>query len=66
MSTKILGATLALAVTLTGAAFAVTAGAGAERSKPQSQNSSKVHELRLDRCPYYPSPVVCRTASTAR
>jgi hypothetical protein len=66
MNTKTIGISLALAVTITGGALAVTAGAVAERSKLQSPNNSNVHEVRLDRCPYYPSPVVCRSGSTVR
>jgi hypothetical protein len=62
MNTKIIGITLALAVTITGGALAMTAGAMAEGAKLQLSNSSNVYEMR-DRCPYYPSPVVCRTTS---
>jgi hypothetical protein len=65
MNTKIIGITLALAVTITGGALAVAAGVVAEGSKLQSSNSSNVYEMR-DRCPYYPSPVVCRGGTTAR
>jgi hypothetical protein len=59
MNTKMTGTIVALAVTITGAALATAA----ERSKPQSSNSPNVYEMRLDRCPYYPSPVVCHGGS---
>jgi hypothetical protein len=65
MNTKVIGTIVALAVTITGAAFATTAGTAAERSKPQSSNGSNVYEMRLDRCPYYPSPVVCHGGSNS-
>jgi hypothetical protein len=64
MNTKIIGIALALAVTITGGALAVTAGVVAEGSKLQSSHSSNAHEMR-DRCPYFPSPVVCRGGTTA-
>ena len=59
MNTKIIGITLALTVTITGGVLAVAAGGLAEGSKLQSPNSSNVYEMRMDRCPYYPSPVFC-------
>ena len=62
MNTKIIGIALALAVTITGGTLAVTADAVANGSKLQSSNRSDVYEMR-DRCPYYPSPVACRTTS---
>ena len=37
----------------------------ADGSKSQSANSANVHHLKMDRCPYYPSPVVCRDGSRA-
>jgi hypothetical protein len=61
MNTKIIGITLAFAATITGGVLAVAAGAVAEGSKLQSPNRSNVHEMRMDRCPYYPSPVVCHS-----
>jgi hypothetical protein len=64
MNTKIIGIALALAVTITGGALAVTAGVVAEGSKLRSSHSSNAHEMR-DRCPYFPSPVVCRGGTTA-
>jgi hypothetical protein len=61
MNTKMIGITLALAVTITGGMLAVEDG-----STLQSPNSSNVYEMRMDRCPYYPSPVVCHSGSKAR
>jgi hypothetical protein len=61
MNTKMIGITLALAVTITGGMLAVEDG-----STLQSPNSSNVYEMRMDRCPYYPSPVVCHSGSQAR
>jgi hypothetical protein len=61
MNTKIIGITRALAATITGGVLAVAAGAVAEGSKLQSPNSSNVYVTRMDRCPYYPSPVVCHS-----
>ena len=58
MKTNILGITLA--VTITGGLLALTASAVADGSKLQSANSSNVYAMKMDRCPYYPSPVVCR------
>jgi hypothetical protein len=50
----------ALAIIL---AFAVLGGtlALAQGSKPQATSSANVHAKNLDRCPYYPSPVFCRS-----
>jgi hypothetical protein len=55
----------ALAIIL---AFAVLGGtlALAQGSKPQATNSANVPAKNLDRCPYYPSPVFCRSASGSR
>ena len=61
MNTKMIGITLALAVTITGGMLAVEDG-----STLQSPNNSNVYEMRMDRCPYYPSPVVCHSGSKAR
>jgi hypothetical protein len=52
---------ITLAVTITGGVFALADG-----SKLQSANSANVHAMRMDRCPYYPSPVFCRSGSRAR
>jgi hypothetical protein len=50
----------ALAIIL---AFTVLGGtlALAQGSKPQATISANVHAKNLDRCPYYPSPVFCRS-----
>jgi hypothetical protein len=64
MKTNLLGITLA--VTITGGLLALTASAVADGSKLQSANSSNVYVMKMDRCPYYPSPVVCRDGSRAR
>jgi hypothetical protein len=47
--------------------FAIMAGmlALADGSKSQSANSANVYQMKMDRCPYYPSPVVCRDGSGA-
>jgi hypothetical protein len=58
MNTKIIG--IALAVTIVSGGLAV-----AEGSKAHSKNGTNVHAMRMDRCPYYPSPVVCRDFSRA-
>jgi hypothetical protein len=44
-------------------AFSVLAGilAIAQGSKPQTTSSALVHVKHFDRCPYYPSPVFCRS-----
>jgi hypothetical protein len=63
MNTKMIGTFVALAATFTGAALATTAGSAAERSKLQSSDNANIYEMRLDRCPYYPSPVVCHGGS---
>jgi hypothetical protein len=65
MKANVLGITLALAVTITGGLLALTASAVADGSKLQSANSSNVYAMKMDRCPYYPSPVVCRDRSRA-
>lgn len=54
MTTKVIVATLT---------FAVMGGmpALAQSSKPQAANKANVHAMDLDRCPYYPSPVFCRS-----
>ena len=66
MNAKINCITLALAVTIASGMFGVAAGAVADGSKLQSPNSSNVYEMRMDRCPYYPSPVICHSGSKAR
>jgi len=44
-------------------AFTVLAGmlAMGQSSKPQTTRSTIVHAVHFDRCPYYPSPVFCRS-----
>lgn len=59
MTTKVI--VIALAVTIMGGVLALADG-----SKLQSANSANVHAMRMDRCPYYPSPVFCRAGSRAR
>jgi hypothetical protein len=63
MKTNVLGITLA--VTLTGGLLALTASTVTDDSKLQSANSSNVYAMRMDRCPYYPSPIVCREHMTS-
>jgi hypothetical protein len=53
MNTKVIGITLAF--TMMGGLLAL-----ADRSKLQSANSANVFAMKMDGCPYYPSPVVCR------
>jgi hypothetical protein len=50
MNAKVIAA--ALAVTITSGMLSMAAGAVTEGSKVQLAN-------QLDRCPYYPSPVLC-------
>jgi hypothetical protein len=49
-------------------AFTVLGGtlALAQGSKPQATSSANVHAKNLDRCPYYPSPVFCRSEPRSR
>jgi hypothetical protein len=61
MDKKVIGITLAL--TLAGC-LAIASGATARGSKLQSAGTDP-HTMRTDGCPYYPSPVACRGASTA-
>ena len=55
---------IALALTIVGG-LAITTGATAASSKPQSVDANQQHAMRMDACPYYPSPVFCRDGSTA-
>jgi hypothetical protein len=59
MHTKIIG--IALALTMIGGVLAL-----ARDAKLQSANSSNVVPIRMDGCPYYPSPVFCHSASRMR
>jgi hypothetical protein len=59
MTTKVIAITLAF--TVLGGALALAQG-----SKQQATNSANVHAKSLDRCPYYPSPVFCRSDSRSR
>ena len=52
MTTKVIVITLAF--TVLGGTLAL-----AQSSKPQATNSANVHAMNFDRCPYYPSPVLC-------
>jgi len=63
MNNSVVG--VALALTIVGG-LAVAGSATAERSKLQSPSSESVHAKRMDACPYYPSPVVCRTGWLVR
>jgi hypothetical protein len=54
---------IALALTLIGS-FALANGLAAPNSK--SPGSATITAARMDACPYYPSPVVCRVGSTDR
>jgi hypothetical protein len=49
-------------------AFTVASGMLAladDASNLQAKNSANFHVMNLDRCPYYPSPVFCRSVSRA-
>ena len=59
MTTKVIAVTLAFTV-LSGT---LTLASG---SKPQAMNSANVHAMNLDRCPFYPSPVFCRSERRSR
>jgi hypothetical protein len=56
MITKVIATTLAF--TVLGGTIALSQG-----SKPSIAN---VHAKNLDRCPYFPSPVFCRSDSRSR
>ena len=56
---KVIG--IALAFTIIGGVVIV-----AEGPELQSANSANAYSMNLDRCPYYPSPVACRSGSTGR
>ncbi len=64
MSTNATAATRVLAITIAGGALYMALCAIEDGSKVRSTN-----HLNVDRCPYYPSPVVChidlRTSATA-
>jgi len=59
MTAKVIVITTAL--TIMGGVLALADG-----SKLQSVNSANVHAMRMDRCPYYPSPVFCCSGPRAR
>ena len=59
MTAKVIVITTAM--TIMGGVLALADG-----SKLQSVNSANVHAMRMDRCPYYPSPVFCRSGPRAR
>jgi hypothetical protein len=62
MSKNVIGiAALALA---TIGCLAIATGATARGAKLQSEGANQ-QVMRMDACPYYPSPVFCRDASTA-
>jgi hypothetical protein len=43
---------------------AITSTATADGFKPQLANRSNIYAMRMDRCPYYPSPVFRRGVRT--
>lgn len=61
MSKNVIGIAAALAAI---GCLAIATGATAHGSKLQSKAANQ-HSMRMDACPYYPSPVFCRDASTA-
>jgi hypothetical protein len=62
MKFNVFGLTLALAVTITGGVFATAVAA--TTSKDQSANTSHAYAMRMDACPYYPSPIACHVRSS--
>jgi hypothetical protein len=52
---------LILAFTVLGGTLALAQG-----SKPQATNGAAAYAKNLDRCPYYPSPIFCRSDSRSR
>ena len=54
MTTKVI--IIALAFTTLGGMLAM-----AQSSKPHTTRSAHVRAMNFDRCPYYPSPVFCRS-----
>ena len=59
MNTKAIG--IALSIVITGGALAAAGVAAATASKLPWSVHANAHAMRLDRCPYYPSPVACRS-----
>jgi hypothetical protein len=59
MITKVIAITLAF--TVLGGTLALS-----QDSKQQAASIASVHAKNLDRCPYYPSPVFCRSYSRSR
>lgn len=58
----IIGIGLALAISGTGGIFAANASKGSEKASMFS-DERPVFSVRNDGCPYYPSPVACRSDS---
>ncbi len=56
---KVIG--IALAFTIIGGVVILAEGPGL-----QFANGADAYSMNLDRCPYYPSPVVCHSRSTGR
>jgi hypothetical protein len=56
---KVIG--IALAFTVIGGVVIMADG-----PEVQTANGANAYSMNLDRCPYYPSPVVCRSDSTGR
>jgi hypothetical protein len=62
MNTKI--GIVALAFTLVGA-FTAPVAPLAQESNLQLARGPNVYAMRMDGCPYYPSPVACRSTQSA-
>jgi hypothetical protein len=62
MNTKVLGIGLVLSVIITSS---IATGAVLERSSTLQSVHPNAQAMRLDACPYYPSPVVCRHGTSA-
>jgi hypothetical protein len=59
MNTKVGIVTLAFTIVT-----ALTVAAAPQASTVQSARSANVYQMRMDACPYYPSPVVCHANSS--
>lgn len=68
MNKNVIGVALALTIT-GGLAIANDTAPGGSKPQPSSANTHAArlnpHAARMDACPYYPSPVFCRSALAA-
>jgi hypothetical protein len=63
MNKGVIGITLAFALI---GGSALMNNATAQGPHPRSPGNESAPAARMDACPYYPSPVVCRVGSTDR